>query len=634
MFIRKKTKKHNGQVYVQHQLLKSIRTSFGPRHEVILNLGTLDIAEEKWKSLADAIERKLNNQEEFFFIEPDEEIERLAQHYAQMIICKEMNEERKKSEGEKVEWEIEKEGGNGEEEVKEPEYERVDVNSVKTTESRSIGGEYLILDQMKRYGFDGILEGIEMTEKEKDYAKMLIVGRAVHPSSERELARWVNENSGIRELMGSEVKVYDMALHRVAVKLWENREEIEKNLSEKARDLFSLDEKIILYDLTNTYFEGKKKGSHVAQFAISKEKRNDCKVVTLALVVDSEGFPKESKILEGNISEPKTFASILEEVEKMGEGRKEEKTIVMDAGIATEKNIELIKNKENFKYVVISRKEYDVSIWEGIEEKKVLLNDEKTELRLKLVKQEDQKEAYLLCHSPRKEIKEKEMIERRMKKFEEALKEIQEGLKKPKTQKRYDKIMERIGRLKERYHVGTFFDIEVKQENHLVQEIIFKINLKGEAQFEKVGEYVIRTNRLDLHEEEISKIHRTLSMIEDAFETMKSELGLRPNYHKQEEPTMAHISITVQAYHMVCAILKRLSYAGIRYTWNTIRNILSSHDRVITTFNTEDHHRITIANTVQPNLRQKEIYDKLGLKQDPLKNVKLKIPILITSQNM
>jgi hypothetical protein len=66
---------------------------------------------------------------------------------------------------------------------------------------------------------------------------------------------------------------------------------------------------VILYDLTNTYlpvrstqtgFEGSKRGSKIAQpGGKSKERRNDRPLVTLALVIDGEGFPKRSRVLEG-----------------------------------------------------------------------------------------------------------------------------------------------------------------------------------------------------------------------------------------------------------------------------------------------------------------------------------------------
>ncbi|MBE7445011.1 MAG: hypothetical protein HS132_07095 [Planctomycetia bacterium] len=66
-------------------------------------------------------------------------------------------------------------------------------------------------------------------------------------------------------------KPYDMALHRTAVLLWENHEAIEQELSKRAREIFSLKETVILYDLTNTYFEGSKRGSKVARHGKSKE---------------------------------------------------------------------------------------------------------------------------------------------------------------------------------------------------------------------------------------------------------------------------------------------------------------------------------------------------------------------------
>ncbi len=123
-------------------------------------------------------------------------------------------------------------------------------------------------------------------------------------------------------------------------------------------------------------------------------------------------------------------------------------------------------------------------------------------------------------------------------------------------------------------------------------------------------------------------------MIESSFRSMKSDLGLRPNYHKNEEATIAHIFITVLAYHIVCPILKRLAEAELNYTWNTVRNILASHDRVITAFNTHDEHCVYVKNTTTPNLSQKTIYNGLRIKHDPLKNIKLKRKIKSTQANV
>ena len=613
MFIREKSKTVKGKKYIQHQLIESIRTPAGPRQRLVLNLGFLDLHPDKWKELANTIESEVHKQPRLFVTDP--QIEKLARHYAKVIVREKLNKESERAASDKAADRLS------------ADYQSVDVNSVSSSEARKIGAEHVVLAQMREYKFDKMLKELGFTENQLNYAKILIAGRLVNPSSERETARWANEDSAILELLQAKINVYDTALHRTAVLLWEHHDKIEQRLSQAAREIFGLKETVILYDLTNTYFEGSKKGSKIANHAKSKDKRDDRPLITLALTLDAQGFPKQSKVYEGNISEPGTLEKMLDELSNVVDGFNPQKTIVIDAGIATEDNLEIIKRKQ-FKYLAVSRKKsYGDDFWQGSQEQQIKLSDEKTQLRVKLVK--TKKESYLLCHSEAKEAKEKAILERRLKKFEEGLNGINKGLKKKRTHKKYDKIIERIGRLKEKYGVGSLYDIEVKQQKGVATKIIFNKNPNGKAKEKRVGEYVIRTNRLDLIEEEISKIHRTLTTVEDSFRSMKSELGLRPNYHKRDDTGTAHIFITVIAYHIIAGILKKLRTNGINYSWRTIRNILSTQVRVTTSFNTEDKATMHIRTTTTPTLKQSDIYiyRKLGLVEKPLKQVKIKLPI-------
>ncbi|MFH0925363.1 MAG: IS1634 family transposase [bacterium] len=611
MYIRKTVKKVKGKKYIQHQLIESIRTPKGPRQNVILNFGTLDLEETKWKNLANAIENKLHNNNQLSLFPIDEEIEKLAQHYSQVIIKERLNKE-----GEKIKKDKEKE---------EAEYTSVDVSSVNTSEVRSIGGEHVIVSQMKEYKVDKILREIGLERKEIEYAKVLMAGRLVHPGSERETARWVNENSGLLELMGSNEKVHDTGLHKVAKLLWKRHEEIEDKLAEEAKRIFSLKETILLYDLTNTYFEGSKRESKIAYPGRSKERRNDRPLVTLALVIDGEGFPKKSKVLEGNVSEPKTLKGILSELPTYDLGYPCEKTIVIDAGIASEENLKLIA-EEGFKYVAVSRKQkYEEDFWKDSQSQDILLSDQKSKLEIKSVRTEE--EVYLLCQSEAKAAKEKSILTRKMKKFEESLSNLRKGLKEKKTQKNYGKINERIGRLKEKYGIGNLYDIEVTGDGKIAQGINFRKNPKGEAKEQRIGEYVLRTNQLDLTDEEISRTHRTLSQVEESFRSMKSELGIRPIYHQKDEMSAAHIFITVLGYHLLAGILRKLKDGGITYCWNSVRNILLNHSRITTTFNVEDGSTISVRTTSVATVKQKEVYDILKINHKPLKRIKIKIPL-------
>jgi len=95
----------------------------------------------------------------------------------------------------------------------------------------------------------------------------------------------------------------------------------------------------------------------------------------------------------------------------------------------------------------------------------------------------------------------------------------------------------------------------------------------------------------------------------------------------RDDTCIAHIFITVIAYHILAGILKTLRNNGIIYRWNTIRNILSSQVRVTTTFNTENQDTINIRTTTAPTAKQQDIYSNLKIKQKPLKPVKITIPL-------
>ena len=158
----------------------------------------------------------------------------------------------------------------------------------------------------------------------------------------------------------------------------------------------------------------------------------------------------------------------------------------------------------------------------------------------------------------------------------------------------------------------------MKQADGKASDIQFGKNEQYQAKEAAIGTYVLRTNRLDLCGEEISKLHRSLITVEKSFEDMKGDLGLRPNFPHGDIPTIAHVHVTVLAYHMLAGILKKLSSAGIHYTWDTIRNILATHMRVTTTMNTEDGHVIDVRTCTTPTEKQHMIYNKLHMKHTPL----------------
>jgi len=187
------------------------------------------------------------------------------------------------------------------------------------------------------------------TEEQVQLAATQVISRAVYPASELKTARWIKENSAVCELTGYDVeKVTKDKLYQSALSLYTLKDELEKHLSKRTNELFDIEDKIMLYDLTNTYFEGEKTNSKLAKFGRSKEKQNDAKLVVLALVVNIEGFIKYSSIHQGNIADCATLSAMIDKL-AAHTSKDKKAVIVLDAGIATEENLELIEAK-GYKY--------------------------------------------------------------------------------------------------------------------------------------------------------------------------------------------------------------------------------------------------------------------------------------------
>ncbi len=356
MYIRAKEKynKRSRKAHYTHKLCESVRTEKGPRQNTILHLGTLDLEQKHWKALADRIEELLTGQQR---ISPlGDNIEALAQHYAKRIIHKRMAEEHEYT-------------------GSEPDFQSVDVNSLASSEGKSIGPEHVGLEAMKHLGFFRIFEQLEFSKKHVDLASLLVVGRLLQPSSERKLKIFAKEESGLDELLNTDFSVIanNNALYETSDLLFSHKDVIEQHLREDSKYLFGLGESIILYDLTNTHFEGSTAYYEKAKHGRSKQKRNDCPLVTLGIVLDEDGFLKTSQIFEGNISEPNTLMEMVKNIHNHSISQKlpfEKPTVVIDAGIATQKNLDNLKS-EGFSYIVVSRsKPKDIPEPEFIEIKK------------------------------------------------------------------------------------------------------------------------------------------------------------------------------------------------------------------------------------------------------------------------
>jgi transposase len=308
-------------------------------------------------------------------------------------------------------------------------------------------------------------------------------------------------------------------------------------------------------------------------------------------------------------------------------------TIVMDAGFATEENINWLKDN-NYEYIVVSRKRKNPDNLDDINE--VIVKEERNNLvTAKLIKNEETNELELYCHSEAKEAKSKVMENKFTRRFEDELQKLQNGLTKTRAIKSYQKISEKIGRLKERYsRVSQLYEIslitQVKKDKRFSKNNGDNkdINIKNLAvkniswkkipnKNTKSGTYCLRTNKTDLDAKQFWKTYTMLTELEEAFRHLKSELGLRPIYHHKEERVDGHIFITILAYHLLHTVRYQLKQKNINHSWKAIRDIMSAQYRLTSTMELEDNRTVNIRKTSKANADQMIIYNALNINSNP-----------------
>jgi hypothetical protein len=501
----------------------------------------------------------------------------------------------------------------------------VNMDTIKHPDVREIGAEWIGYHSWDKLQLTSMLLSQGWTEEQAQLAATQVISRAVYPASERKTARWIKENSAICELTGYDVeKLTKDKLYQSALNLYSLKDELEKHLSKRTNELFDIDDKILLYDLTNTYFEGEKRNSKLAKFGRSKEKRRDARLVVLALVVNIEGFIKYSSIHQGNIADCDTLSTMIDKL--AWHSCKEKKAvIVLDAGIATEENLELIAAK-GYKYLCVSRSK--LKDYKAVQDRLTVLMETKSKqfIRLKAVSTEKNTDYYLEVKSPAKERKETGMRNQFGQRFEEALQSIHKGVHSKGGVKKADKVHQRIGRAKERYpSVQQYYiiDVSVDEKTKVVTEITWK---KDEARHtdksDNSGIYFLRTNLNVSDEVIVWNIYNTIREIENTFRTLKTDLDLRPIYHKNDDATMAHLHLGLLAYWLVNTVRHQLKSKNINSCWSEIVRIGNTQKVITTTGKNTLDQLVSTRKCSEPNENLKAIFDILKTNYQPFRKRK------------
>ena len=582
----------DGERYFTHRLVCSHRIGSRVRQRTLLNLGRhFAVAQPEWPLLCSRIEQILRSQDALPLAEIPHEIERQAHHIAAQLLARQVTlpaAEKTQDRGEGA-------------------FHNVDVDSLQLLRPRSVGVEQMGLWAMEQVQLMPLLDRLGFNGRQRAAAVGSIIARMAAPGSERATYRWLCQRSALGELLEVDFESMSMMqLYRVSDLLDAARTPIENHLFDQVTDLFGLEVTVTLYDLSNTYFEGVAAGQPLAQHGHSKEKRNDCPLLTLGVVVDGSGFVRRSEVMAGNIVEGDVLQGALRRLEVPAGA-----LIVMDCGAATEKNLSWLR-EQGYRYLVVSRertRQFDETAAMSLQ------TAGRQQIRVQQVASEDGAEVRLYCHSPAREEKEQAMLKKAMTRFEKRLQELHEGLSRPRTHKKLETIWKRIGRLKATSSgAGQHYHIEVDTDTGGKNATAIRWEQRPVAgsKLTHPGVYCLRSNQTDWCAEKMWRTYIMLTDLEAVFRSLKSELGLRPIYHQKQHRSNGHLFITVLAYQLVQVIRRRLREQGEHSSWHTLRSILGGQQRVTCTFGRADGTTLHVRKATRAEPDQRAIYDALG----------------------
>lgn len=585
MFFRKKKIKNTEQL----QLVQSYRNEEGlPRQRIVASLGKMNLPKESRRTVARCVEQSLRGEQDLF----EDEITPQEAGWIDYIV--KISERTRSAKLNDLELKL----------------DGVLADKVETANVVEFGPQLVGMEAWRALGLTEALLDMGMNRRAVSLAQTMVINRIVEPLSEWALIAWV-KRTALPECLN--VRITESTkdrLYKTGDELISRRRKIEKYLRKHEESLFGLIGSIVLYDVTNTHFEGLCKGNPKAAYGKNKQKRNDCLQVAVGMAFDKSGRALAHETFNGNISDSKTLFHILDQLESVIE-HDHKPVVILDAGFASRENLQLLREK-GYSYLVNmtrgNRKKYaehfeatDFSAMPGRS------HDEQVEVKT-IPDPEDHETQLVLCRSMKRREKEHAMISRAEQKFADDAEALKKRISSGRL-KDDKKIHKAIGRLLQKHpRVSRYYDVE------FVNGVI-STERKDKviaAAYELCGDYVLKTDQT-FDAEVLWQLYMTLLKAEEGFKILKGTLGLRPNFHQKEKRVDGHIFITVLAYHLLSWINIKLEAAGCRRTWRTLRRILRTHSILTTRFPLENGDIVSVRKASIPDEDQIQIYNVLGI---------------------
>jgi transposase len=491
------------------------------------------------------------------------------------------------------------------------------LKGIRVERSRRFGDVYLALALWRGTGLEELCETLLPVGKERiAWAKMaavLVAARFCEPSSELHIAEdWYRRTALCDLLQLGDGEVNKDRLYRSLDHLLVHKSALEAHLSQRCGELFAVQNDVLLYDITSTYFEGQAEANPLAQRGYSRDHRPDCKQVCIALVVTFDGFPLGYEVFAGNTHDSRTLQTIVAIMEARHGvlGR----VWITDRGIASADNLAWLRQtgrryiigapKSELKKLASALAAADGwrTVHQGVE--------------VKLTRHPETEETVILCRSDDRRSKERAMHDKFSRRIETALERLAVRVTRSKRHLDPAPVNRQIGRiLQQNQRAAARFTVELEPD---ACPAGFRLHVAYNASFDdwaalSEGAYLLRSNITDWNDEQLWKGYIQLTQTEAAFRIHKDQLNVRPIWHQRSERVQAHILVCFLAFVLWKSLEMWQQRAGLGNSPRTVLEELAriqSHDVVLPT---AAHDQIRLRCVTQPDAAQATLLDRLGI---------------------
>jgi transposase len=493
----------------------------------------------------------------------------------------------------------------------------VRLKGIRVERSRQFGDVYLALALWRGTGLAALCERLLPVGKERiAWAKMaavLVAARLCEPSSELHIAEdWYRRTALADLLQLEDEQVNKDRLYRALDHLLVHKAALEAHLSRRCGELFAVQNEVLLYDVTSTYFEGQAEANPLAQRGYSRDHRPDCKQVCIALVVTFDGFPLGYEVFAGNTHDSRTLQTIVATMEARHGmvGR----VWISDRGMASADNLAWLR-RTGRRYIIgapkSELKKFSSALaaadgWHTVREG----------VEVKLTRHPETEETVILCRSADRRSKERAMHDKFSQRIETALERLAARVVRSKRRLDPAPVNRQIGRiLQQNQRAAARFAVELVPDGCPAG---FRLQVACNAAFDdwaalSEGAYLLRSNITDWSDQQLWKAYIQLTQAEAAFRIQKDQLNMRPVWHQRDDRVQAHILVCFLAFVLWKSLEMWQSRAGLGNSPRTVLEELAriqSHDVVLPT---ALHGQIRLRCVTQPDAVQAALLDRLGI---------------------